>query len=80
MQRAVGLAVDQQAPQRLDELGTCEAISAVESGVARGYVHRLHDIQVAFGDLTATLENSEATQENIMQFATRFSAEGTVTT
>jgi ribose transport system ATP-binding protein len=40
-----------------------------------------HRIAVmAEGRLTAILDNSEATQENIMQFATRFSAEGTVTT
>ena len=30
------------------------------------------------GALTAILDNSEATQENIMEYATRFSAEGTV--
>src|SRR6185437_7673670 len=31
------------------------------------------------GRITAILDNAEATQENIMHFATRFSAEGTVT-
>jgi ribose transport system ATP-binding protein len=32
------------------------------------------------GRLTTILDNAEATQENIMHYATRFSAEGTVTT
>ena len=32
------------------------------------------------GRLTAVLDNAEATQENIMHYATRFGAEGTVTT
>ncbi len=32
------------------------------------------------GRLTAILDNADATQENIMHYATRFSAEGTVTT
>jgi ribose transport system ATP-binding protein len=40
-----------------------------------------HRIAVmAEGRLTAVLDNADATQENIMEFATRFSAEGTVTT
>ena len=32
------------------------------------------------GRLTAILDNADATQENVMHYATRFSAEGTVTT
>jgi ribose transport system ATP-binding protein len=40
-----------------------------------------HRIAVmAEGRITAVLENADATQENIMDYATRFSAEGTVTT
>jgi ribose transport system ATP-binding protein len=31
------------------------------------------------GRITAVLDNAEATQENIMDFATRFGAEGAVT-
>jgi ribose transport system ATP-binding protein len=32
------------------------------------------------GRLTAVLDSADATQEKIMHYATRFSAEGTVTT
>jgi ribose transport system ATP-binding protein len=32
------------------------------------------------GRLTAILDNADANQENIMHYATRFNAEGTVTT
>ena len=38
-----------------------------------------HRIAVmAEGRLTAVLDNADATQENIMDYATRFSSEGTV--
>ena len=44
-------------------------------------LHMSHRIAVMCkGRLTAILDNAEATQENIMDYATRFSAEETVTT
>jgi ribose transport system ATP-binding protein len=33
---------------------------------------------MAEGRLTAVLDNADATQENLMDYATRFSAEGTI--
>jgi ribose transport system ATP-binding protein len=33
---------------------------------------------MAEGRLTAVLDNADATQENVMDYATRFSAEGTI--
>jgi ribose transport system ATP-binding protein len=79
--RGIDVGAKDEIYQLLDELAADgKAIIMISSELPE--VLRMSDriAVMCQGRITAILDNADATQENIMDYATRFSAEGTVTT
>jgi ribose transport system ATP-binding protein len=79
--RGIDVGAKDEIYQLLDELAAeGKAIIMISSELPEvlRMSHRI--VVMCQGRITAILDNAEATQENIMDYATRFSAEGTVTT
>jgi ribose transport system ATP-binding protein len=79
--RGIDVGAKDEIYRLLDELAAeGKAIIMISSELPE-VLRMSHRIAVMCqGRITAILDNADATQENIMDYATRFSAEGTVTT